>query len=57
MNNYLLNRDIGSVPPKAFHHAQTDRVFRSLRLSSRKTLKKRHFGAVNAVNVEQINGR
>lgn len=57
MNTFLLNRDIAAVPLRSFHVAQTARLFTSIQRSSRKRLKKRHFGAVNALDIERINGR
>jgi hypothetical protein len=57
MNSFLLNRDIGTTRVDAFHFAQTGRLFRSIQQSPHKKLKKRHFGAVNALDIEQTNGR
>ena len=57
MNGYLVNRNIAAGRPSELRRAQTGRAFRSLQRSSTKTLKKRHFAAVNALDIEQINGR
>ena len=57
MNSFLLNRDIGTTRVDAFHFAQSGRLFKSIQRSPHKKLKKRHFGAVNALDIEQINGR
>ena len=57
MNSWLVNRDIAATRSTLFQFAQTDRLFRSLHRSPNKKLKKRHFGAVNAIDIEKINGR
>ena len=57
MNTYLLNRDIASITQNSFRFAQTERIYKSLQRSRTKRLKRRHFGAVNALDIEQINGR
>jgi len=57
MNGYLLNRDIAAIRSTVFHFAQTDRLFKSFHRSPNRKLKKRHFGAVNAIDIEEINGR
>ena len=57
MNTYLLHRSLAGVTPEFFHYAQTDRIFKSLHRSPCKKLKKRHFGAVNALDIERINAR
>ena len=57
MNTYLWNRDVGRIPSREFRYAQTDRLYRSLHRSSNKSLRQRHDGAVNTLDIEQINGR
>jgi hypothetical protein len=57
MNTYLLSRDLATARADKFHFDQTARLFSSIQRSPRKRLKKRHFGAVNALDIEQINGR
>jgi hypothetical protein len=58
MNIYLLERSLApGTTADEFRYAQTGRLFGSLNRSSSKTIKKRHVGAVNALDVERINAR
>jgi hypothetical protein len=58
MNIYLLERSLApSTTADEFRYAQTARLFGSLQRSTSKSLKNRHFGAVNALDIERINAR
>jgi len=57
MNSYLLHRDLAELRSSNFRKSQTARLLHSLQRSSIKSLKKRHFAAVNVLDIEQINER